>query len=112
MEELIKKVLAKNKTYFKEQIELRPYCLSKMNERRIDEETVISTLLSDNLFYVEIQKRPFKDAIEDRYKLIYKLSSRYSLIIVVAYHEKVLKVINVIKTSKDMEKKWRKKILG
>jgi len=112
MEELIKEVLAKNKAYSKEQIELTSYCLEKMAQRQIDKDIVISTLMSNTLFYVEIQKKPLKDTIEERYKLIYKLSARYSLIIIVAYYERVLKVINVIKTSKDMEKKWRKKILG
>ncbi|MBI2631514.1 hypothetical protein HYW75_00740 [Candidatus Pacearchaeota archaeon] len=112
MEKLIKEVLTKNKSYSEEQIQLSAYCEKKMTQRGIDKDTIISSLLSDNLFYVEINKRPFGEIIEDRYKLIYKLSSKYFLIIIVAYYEKVIKVINVIKTSKDMEKKWRKKTLG
>ena len=112
MEELIKEVLAKNKAYSEDKIQLSPYCLRKMTERQISEETVISTLLSNQeLFYVNIEKKTFGGVFEDRYKLIYKISSRYSLIIIIAYYESVLKVINVIKTSKDIEKKWRKKIL-
>jgi len=53
----------------------------------------------------------FQGRPEKRYKLVFKISSRYSLIVVVAYYESVLKVIKVIKTSKDLEEKWRKKIL-
>jgi len=56
MEDLIKEVLTKNRSYSPEEIELRPYCIRKMSERQIDKDTVISALFSNNLFYVEIQK--------------------------------------------------------
>ena len=112
MEELIKEINERTKRYSEEQVEFTPYCTRKMGERQIDRETIISALFSNNLFFVEIQKKQYLGNLEERHKLIFKLSSRYSLIIIVLYCERVLKVINVIKTSKDMEKKWRKKILG
>lgn len=55
--------------------------------------------------------KKFMGRPEKRHKLIFKISSKYSLIIIVAFYPKVLKVINVIKTSKGAEKIWRKKIL-
>ena len=83
-----------------------------MQDRGIEKSLVIETLTSNNdLYYAEKQIVPLKGE-ETRYKLIYKISSRYSLIIIVIYEEKILKVINVIKTSKSAEKLWRKKISG
>ncbi len=112
VEELIKEVLRKNKEYSKEKIEFTPYCEGKMFDRGVDKETVVSTLaLGKDLYYAEKQKKPFRGEIEERHKLVYKISSRYSLIIIAAYYERVLKVVNVIKTSKMAEKIWRRKIL-
>jgi len=101
----------KNKEYTKENIEFTAYCRGKMQQRDIDENSVISNILSEKLSFVELQKRPFQGGIEERYQLAYRISNRYFLLVVVVYGERVLKVINVIKTSKDMEKIWRKKIL-
>jgi len=112
MEELIKEILQKHKDYSPDQIEVRPYCKGRMEERKIDKEILISTLLDNkSLYYAEEQDKTFQGKSEKRYKLIFKISSRYSLIIITAYYPKILKVINVIKTSKGAEKKWRKKIL-
>ena len=78
----------------------------------IEKEIIISTLLyGKELYYAEIQNVPFREGIEKRYKLIYKISSRYSLIIIAIYEQNILKVVNTIKTSKGAEKLWRKKIL-
>lgn len=108
----IKEILEKNKRYSSEQITFTDYSKRKMEQRGIDKELVTLTILrGKELCYLKSQEIPYKETIETRYKLIYKISSRYSLIIIVVYDENVLKVINVIKTSKGAEKLWRKNIL-
>lgn len=111
MEEKIKEVLKKISIYSSNKIEIRPYCRGRMHERNISESLLISTLFSNSLFYVKKQMKLFEGNMEKRYKLIFKISSKYSLIIIIAFYPKVLKVINVIKTSKKVEKEWQKKIL-
>jgi len=112
MEGLINDILKKIRDYSSEQVELTSYCLNRIKERNVEEAIVISTLFSkNNLYYVEEQLKPYRRKIEKRHKLIFKISSKYSLIIVIAFYPKVLKVVNVIKTSKGVEKQWRKKIL-
>ena len=113
IDSLIKYLLKMNKRYSGESIKLTEYCKTKMRERGIEEQVVIDTItLSNSLYYAEKQEIPFKEKKEIRYKEVYKISSKYSLIIIIAYEEKILKVINVIKTSKGAEKLWRKKVLG
>ena len=108
VESLIKHLLEKNKKYSEKEIGFTDYCNTKLEDRGIERSLVIDTLTKGKeLYYAEKQDLP-----EIRYKLIYKISSRYSLIIIVIYEEKVLKVINVIKTSKSAEKLWRKKVSG
>jgi len=112
MEELIKKISKKINSYSSNQIEILSYCKGRMKDRDIEETLVISTLFStDNLYFVKEQEIPFKGKIEKRHKLIYRINSKYSLIIIVVFYPKVLKLVNVIKTSKGVEKKWRKEIL-
>ena len=112
MEGLLKWIREKNEQYLSEQIEFTDYCREKMKQRNIEENSILSILNSkEDLFYAELQKRSFHEKIEKRYKLVYRISSKYSFIIIVAYYKKNLKVINVIKTSKDFKIKWRKKIL-
>ena len=112
MEKLIKEISTKIQDYSFKQIDITQYCRGRMKERNVEEELLLSTLFSeDEMYYVEEQLVPHQGIIEKRYKLIFKISSTYSLIIVVAFYPKVLKVVNVIKTSKGLEKKWRKKIL-
>jgi len=110
MNEVIKKVLNKIESYKINQIQITEYCREKMNQRNVSEELLTSTLFSNELNYVEKQKRLFGGKEEIRYKLIFKISSRYSLIIVVLFGQNILKVLNVIKTSKEIER-WRKKML-
>ncbi|HDK42057.1 MAG TPA: hypothetical protein ENG87_01655, partial [Candidatus Pacearchaeota archaeon] len=112
MEELIKGMLKKIKTYSLGQIDITTYCKGRMGERSIDETLLKSTLFSKNLYYVKEQLKPHKGKTEKRYKLIFKISSKYSLIIIVAFYPKVLKVVNVIKTSKGVEKKMAKENIG
>ena len=108
---LIKRLLSANKEYSKDNIIFIDYCKTKMQDRGIEESLVIETLNnSSNLYYAEKQEVFLKEKKETRHKLIYKISSKYSLIIIVVYEERILKVVNVIKTSKSAEKLWRKKI--
>jgi hypothetical protein len=110
--ELTKDILERNKQLSKDQIEFTQYCERKMQQRAIEKDLVFSTLLSkERPYYAEIQKVPFREGTEIRHKLIYKISTRYSLIVVVVYSKSVLKIVNVIKTSKGAEKLWRKKVL-
>lgn len=103
-------VKERNNTYTRNQIEFRPYCKKRMAERGIDEELAINTLFCEECFGVEEQNKTFQGETEKRYKLMFRISTKCCLIVIVRYDEKVLKVINVIKTSKELEKKWRKKI--
>ena len=110
---LIKELTRINKKYIGKNIVFIDYCRRKMEDRKIEENLVVKTLTGGDLpYYAEKQVILFKKQEETRYKLIYRISSRYSLIIIVVYGEKILKVINVIKTSKSVEKLWRKKISG
>jgi hypothetical protein len=111
MDDKTKEMIAKNKEYLPEQIEISPYCRRKMALRGVDEDLIRTTLLSNKgIIYTEPQKRQFEGRIEERYKMVYKLSGRYYLIIVIVHDKSILKVVNVIKTSKDMEALWQKKI--
>lgn len=103
-------ILSKIQSYLKEDLHITDYCREKMKDRNIDESLLINTLFSRELYYVREQIRMYLGVKENRYKLIFKISSRYSLIIIVKFDEKVLKVLNVIKTSKKAEK-WKKKML-
>ncbi len=110
-EELIKKVLEKNKEYAKSQIEISPYCKGRLAQRKINEEFVKKTILENKaLFHVEVQNKEFKGKPEKRYKTIFKISNKYSLVIITNY-SKVLKVISVYKTSKGVMKKWQNEVL-
>jgi len=110
-DELIKKLIIENRKYSGENIKFTSYCMIKMQDRGIETLLIAETLTGSNEpYYAEKQVVPLKEKEETRYKLIYKISSRYSLIIIVVYEEKILKVVNVIKTSKAAEKLWRKKI--
>ena len=92
VELLIKEILAKNKNYVEKQIKFIPYCKIKMVDRGIEESLVIDTLLfKDSIYYVEKQESSFLTEPEIRYKQIYKISSKYSLIIIATYKESVLK---------------------
>lgn len=111
MEKLVKEISKRISNCSSEQIEFTQYCLGRMKERNVEKSLVMTTLFSkDNLYYVKEQSVLHRGVIEKRHKLIFKISSSYSLIIIVAFYPKILKVVNVIKTSKGLEKKWRKKI--
>ena len=112
MDDHVDFIVTKNKEYSQKQIEFTPYCKIKMDQRGVEKETVINLLFSDKKpLFAELQKVMFQGRLEERHKAVYRLSSRYLLIIIINYDKSLLKVINVIKTSKDLEKQWRKKIL-
>ena len=102
------------KKYNQSTIMFSDYCERRMNKRNIEKPQVKEILLKhDDLFYIEKQSVYIRnrDLEELRYKLIFKISNRYSLIIIITEEEKILKVLNVIKTSRKIKKEWEKKIL-
>lgn len=111
MEDLSEFVHNKNAGYKRENIKFTSYCEEKIAQREINKETIISLIMGkEKPLFVEKQEASFQGNPEERYKAIYRISSRYFLIIILAYDASILKVINIIKSSKDLETKWRKKI--
>ncbi len=108
MREKIDEIIKRINLYSNKQIEITEYCRKKMEQRNIEETLLISTLFSKSLYYIGEQTKSYKGTSEIRYKLIFEISSRYSLIIIVAFYQKALKVVNVIKTSKRLDKLWKK----
>ena len=108
MEKLVESLLKKIETYSLKDIIFGDYCKERMQQRNVEESLIISTLFSKSLCYVEEQSKEFQGKPEKRYKLIFPISSKYYLIIIVAFYQKALKVVNVIKTSKRLEQLWKK----
>ena len=106
--QLIKIITERNKEFSRERLNFTNYCLEKIEDRGVNQDLVISLILEKEPYYIEEQKRVLEDSEETRYKLIYRISSKYSIIIVISYSERILNVINVIKTSKKAEKLWRR----
>lgn len=100
--------LKKIENYSSKQIEITDYCKNKMQQRNIDETLIVSTLFSRGLCYVEEQLKDYRGAVEKRHKLIFPISSKYYLIIIVAFYQKALKIVNIIKTSKRLNQLWKK----
>jgi len=108
MQERIEEIIKRINFYSSKKIEITDYCREKMQQRNIEETLLISPLFSKSLYYVEEQQKNYKGMIEKRHKLIFPISSKYYLIIIVAFYQKALKVVNVIKTSKMLGKLWKK----
>jgi len=89
MEALIRNVINKINSYSLNQIEIREYCKMRMEERNVEETLLTTTLFSGSLYYAEEQTKMFKGKPEKRHKLVFKISSKYSLIIIVAFYPKV-----------------------
>jgi len=112
LDALTKKIVNKCKRYGVDNIEFTDYAKQKMDFRNVEADEIVRLLTSGKgAFYAEKQEVPFQGDIEVRYKVVYRVSSRYSMIVVVSFYNKVLKVINVIKTSKGAERLWRKEVL-
>ena len=62
IEDLIKKLITENKKYSEDNIVFTPYCEMKMNDRGIEKEFIIKTLIfNDGLYYAEKQLAPSKE---------------------------------------------------
>ena len=106
----IKKIIEKINSYSTSQIDITDYCRRRMMERNIEETLLITTLFSKEIYEAKMQDKLFEGKLEKRFKLTFRISSKYSLIIIVSFYQNILKVINTIKTSKGMEKQWKKEI--
>jgi len=108
MGELIEPFLKKIEGYSSKQVEINDYCKRRIQQRNIEESLMISTLFSKSLCGVEEQQKNYMGKDEKRHKLAFQISSRYYLVIIVIFYPKVLKVVNCYKTSKRLEKLWKK----
>lgn len=100
----IEKIIEK---YSYEEIKISDHYLEKINEgkRDLKPELIKENILKKDCYFVEKQ---IKDE-EVRYKIIFKLSNKYDLIIVITEEiPKSLKVITAYKTSKRIKQKWQK----
>ncbi|MEK6859013.1 MAG: hypothetical protein AABX53_03845 [Nanoarchaeota archaeon] len=110
MELTTSEVVERLRNYDETRCEFTLYCRARMQKRGIDEEIVKQMLFSSKPpLYVKRQLLPLGNLSEERYKLIFSLSGRYSLIIIVAFYHNLLKVVNTIKTSKKLDKLWKRK---
>ena len=91
--------------YNKEDVKISPHYLEyfETGERDITEEKIIEYLTSREFYFVEKQINSWI-----RYKIVYELSHKYYLIIVVKEEGKVLKVVSAYKTNKKLKEKWKK----
>ncbi len=93
--------------YLKENIKISSHYEEHLNKgkRDLSQEQIREYLIEKEPHFVE------KQIIEDeiRYKIVYKLSSKYDLVIVVTEVPQALKVITAYKTSKKVKETWNKK---
>lgn len=86
-------------------VKFKKHFYDKIKERPISEELLRKYLKkTDRLLKVEEQ--PSRREGEDKYKLWFKLSNRYSLVVVAAISKKDLYII----TSWNTDRKWQKSI--
>lgn len=93
------------KKYSKNSIEISSHYQKYINEekRDIKREQIIEFLTEKEFYFVEKQINSWI-----RYKIVYELSSKYDLVIVVKEEAKALKVISAYKTNKKLKEKWKK----
>lgn len=86
------------------------HVLDRLNERPITEEQIKGALWEPkNLVYAELQK----DGRGEKYKLVFRKSGKYDLVIVIRFLNSHLKVVTVrIQNKKRMRitEKWRKRL--
>ena len=100
----IKKKLEELKKDPESQIFFIDHALEQMEWRNINRGMVIFCLKNPNtLRIVDKQEK-------QRYKLWFKLSSRYSLILIVRFKRKNIYVITVIKTNRKWQKQTKKSV--
>ena len=75
-----------------------------IGKRDIDSNEIIRFLLEKEFYFVEKQINSWI-----RYKIIYEISSKYDLVIVVKQDEKILKVVSSYKTNRKLKELWKKK---
>ena len=73
-----KAAIERNKLYSSQSLVFTSYCLKKIEQRGIDRQTVADMIFNkeDILMRVQPQQRLISGVIEDRYKLIYRLSNK------------------------------------
>ena len=93
------------KRYNKDSIDISSHYQKYIAEekRDIKGEQIIEFLTDKVFYFVEKQ---INDWV--RYKIVYELSGKYDLVIVVKEEAKVLKVISAYKTNKKLKEKWKK----
>jgi hypothetical protein len=74
-------------------------------ERDISVKEIIKFLISKEFYFVERQINSWT-----RYKIVYELSRKYDLVIIIKEEQKVLKVVSVYKTNKKLKEKWKKSL--
>ena len=71
--------------------------------RDIGEVEIKEVLSKKEFYFVEKQINSWI-----RYKLVFELSSKYDLVIIVKEEQKILKVVSAYKTNKKIKEKWKK----
>jgi len=102
--DLMKNILNK---YKKDEIKISKHYLDYFNnsEREISPGEIIKYLLEKEFYFVEKQINSWI-----RYKLIYEISHKYDLVIIVKEEQKILKVVSAYKTNKKIKEKWKKSL--
>jgi hypothetical protein len=86
-------------------IEISNHYLNYLSDgkRDISKMEIINLLLKKSFYFVEKQINFWT-----RYKIVYELSNKYDLIIVVKEEPKILKVVSSYKTNRKLKEKWKK----
>lgn len=75
-------------------------------KRDISEQDIIDYILNKDFYFVEKQINGWV-----RYKIVYEISNKYDLVIIVKEEReirKILKVVSAYKTNKKLKEKWKK----
>ena len=100
--EKIKKFLEEVKD---ENIHFKKHFYDKTKERPISE-SLVKTSLKKTDKLLKVEEQPSRRESEEKYKLWFKLSNKYSLVVITAISEKDLYII----TSWNTDRKWQKSI--
>ena len=104
--EKMKEILKK---YNKDNIKISPHYIKylEIGKREISKEEVADFLLKKEFYFVEKQNNDWI-----RYKVVYEISNKYDMVIVVKQdieeNTKILKVVSSYKTNKKLKQKWQK----
>ena len=92
--------------YTKDNVEISPHYQKYLNEgkREISVNEILNFLFEKRCYFVEKQINSWI-----RYKMVYELSNKYDLVIVVKEEKaKILKVVSAYKSDKRVKEKWKK----